>query len=71
MMTNGGQILFTDESHFYVNSVDGREKLYLRQGEQNTHFNFTPSVSFGGGSVMVWGTICLGARTELVAVDKK
>lgn len=64
-----GQVLFTDESRFCVNSIDGRERLYRRPGEQNEQFNFTPTVSFGGGSVMVWGGICLGARTELVVID--
>jgi hypothetical protein len=62
------QILFTDETRFCVNSID-REKLYRRQREQNAQFNFTPTVSFGGGSVMVWRGICLGARTELAAID--
>lgn len=63
------KILFTDESRFCVNSIDGRERLYRRQGEQNAQFNFTRTVPFGGGSVMVWGGICLEARTELVVID--
>lgn len=62
------QVLFTDESRFLINSIDGRERLYRRPGEQNKQFNFTPTVSFGGGSIMVWGGICLGARTELVVI---
>jgi len=62
-------VLFTDESRFYVNSIDGRERLYHRRGEQDEHVNFTPTVSYGGGSVMIWGGICLGARTELVVVN--
>jgi len=31
--------------------------------------NFTPTVSYGGGSVMVWGGIGLGVRTQLVVVN--
>lgn len=62
-------VLFTDESRFCVNSIDGRERVYRRAGEQNEQFNFTPTVSFGGGSIMVWGGIHLGGRTELVVVD--
>jgi len=62
-------VLFTDESRFCVNSIDGREKLYRRRGEQDEQFNFTPTVSYGGGSVMVWGGICLGAPIELVVVN--
>jgi len=62
-------VLFSDESRFCVNSIDGRERLYRRRGEQDEQFNFTPTVSYGGGSVMVWCGICLGARTELVVVN--
>jgi hypothetical protein len=60
--------LFTNESRFCVNSIDGREKLYRCQ-EQNAQFNFTLTVSFGGGSVMVWSGICLEACTELMTID--
>lgn len=62
-------VLFTDESRFCINSIDGRERLYRRRGEEDEQFNFTATVSYGGGSVMVWGGICLGARTELVVVN--
>jgi len=54
-------VLFTDESRFCVNSIDDKESLYRRRGEPDKQFNFTPTVSYGGGSVMVWGGICLGA----------
>jgi len=60
-------VFFTDESRFCVNSIDGRERLYRRRGEQDS--DFTPTVSYGVGSVMVWGGICLGARTRLVVVN--
>jgi len=44
-------------------------RLYRRRGEKDEQFNFSPTVSYGGGSVMVWSGICLGARTELVVVN--
>jgi len=56
-------VLFTDESRFWVYSIEGRERLYCRRGEQDEQFNFTPTVSYGGGSVMVWGGIHLGAQS--------
>lgn len=62
-------VLFTDESRFCVNFVDGRERMWRYPGERYNPTNFTETVAYGGGSVMVWGGICLGARTELVIVD--
>jgi len=44
-------VLFTDESRFCVNSIDYRERLYRRRGEQDEQYNFTPTVPYGGGSV--------------------
>jgi hypothetical protein len=64
------QVLFTDESRFCINTIDGRERIWRRRGERYSQCNFTPKVPFGGGSIMVWGGIGLGARTELVIVDR-
>jgi hypothetical protein len=63
------QVLFTDESRFCVNTIYGRERIWRRRGERYSQCNFTPKVPFGGGSIMIWGGIGLGARTELVIVD--
>jgi transposase len=63
------QVLFTDESRFCVNTIYGRERIWRRRGERYSQCNFTPKVPFGGGSIMIWGRIGLGARTELVIVD--
>jgi len=49
-----------------IPSTVGKDR---RRGEQDEQFNFTPTVSCGGCSVMVWGGICLGTRTELVVVN--
>lgn len=64
-----GQVLFTDESRFCVNFVDGRERMWRYPGERYHPANFTETVAYGGGSVMVWGGICLGVRTELVVIE--
>jgi hypothetical protein len=63
------QVLFTDESRFCVNTIYGKERIWRRRGERYSQCNFTPKVPFGGGSIMVWGGIGLGARIELVIVD--
>lgn len=64
-----GRVLFSDESRFCVNFVDGRERMWRHRGEHYRQANFTGTVSYGGGSVMVWGGICLGARTELEIIS--
>lgn len=64
------QILFTDESRFCLKSPDGRQRVWRRVGERFAQCNIVPKVSFGGGSIMVWGGICLEARTELVVVGR-
>lgn len=58
-------VLFTDESRFSLFGPDGRGRVWRRRGERYAHCNMSGTVQFGGGSIMVWGGICLGARTEL------
>lgn len=64
-----GQVLFTDECRVMLNQIDGRQRVWRRKGERYIQSNFENTVAYGGGSIMVWGGICLGARTELVVVD--
>lgn len=62
-------ILFTDESRFCLRTPDGRERIYRRTGERFLQNHFSPRVSYGGGSVMVWGGISFEARTNLVIMN--
>jgi hypothetical protein len=41
-------------------------KVYRRPGERFAQCNVVGTVSFGGGSVMIWGSISLDTRTEMV-----
>jgi hypothetical protein len=65
------QVWFTDESRFVYkhNRREGKEYGDVEE-RRYSQCNFTPKVPFGGGSIMVWGGIGLGARTELVIVDR-
>ena len=63
------RILFSDESRFSLFFNDRRNMVFRRQGERYAQCNIVGTVSFGGGSVMVWGGISLDGRTELVIVD--
>lgn len=61
-------VLFTDESRFCLHSPDGRKRVWRRAGERFAECTFSPRLSHGGGSVMVWGGITREARTDLVVV---
>ena len=56
-------VLFTDESRFCLNSPDGRERVWRRTGERFAECAFSPRLSHGGGSVMVWAGISREAHT--------
>jgi hypothetical protein len=45
-------------------------RVYRRPGERYVQCNITQTVSYGGGSIMVWGGISLEGRTELVIVNQ-
>jgi hypothetical protein len=65
-----GRILFTDESRFCLRSPDGRQRVSRRTDERVAQCNFVPGISFGSGSIMIWGGISTEARTELVVVNE-
>jgi hypothetical protein len=64
-----GRILFTDVSRFCRRSPDGHQRVWSRTCERFAQCNFVPGISFGSGSIMVWGGISMEARTELVVVN--
>uniref|UniRef100_A0AAZ3PQR2 Transposase Tc1-like domain-containing protein n=1 Tax=Oncorhynchus tshawytscha TaxID=74940 RepID=A0AAZ3PQR2_ONCTS len=51
-------VLFTDESRFTLSTCD---KVWRRRGEHSAACNILQHDWIGGGSVMVWGGISLGA----------
>ena len=56
---SGDRVLFTDESRFTLYRADGRRRVYRRRGER---------FADGGGSVMVWGGIAHGIKSQLIIV---
>lgn len=64
-----GKILFTDETRIQLWKPDGRGRVYRRSGERFAECNLAQNVSFGGGSIMLWGGISWESRTELVEVN--
>ena len=63
------RVLFTDESRFTLFRPDGRHRIYRRRGERFTDACVVEWDRFGGGSVMVWGGIAHGVKSQLIVVD--
>lgn len=62
-------VLFVDESRVALRAPDGRERVWRRRGERFLPITTRQVAPFHGGSIMIWGGICLRARTELVLVN--
>ena len=62
------RVRFTDESRFTLFCADGRCRVYRRRGERFADACFVERDRFGGGSVMVWGGIAHGIKSQLIIV---
>ena len=62
------RVLFTDESRFTLYRADGRRLVYRRRGERFADACVVERDRFGGGSVMVWGGIAHGIKSQLIIV---
>lgn len=69
-LRNWSPVLFTDESRFHVSTCDRRVRVWRRAGERYADCNIVEHDHFGGGSIMVWGGICIAGRTELCIIDR-
>jgi hypothetical protein len=70
MINDWANVLFIDEPRFCLYSNDRRVRVYKRPGERYAQCNIVGTVSYGGGSVMVWGGILSAAYTNIVIVDR-
>ena len=62
------RVLFTDESRFTLYRADSRRRVYRRRGERFADACVVERDRFGGGSVMVWGGIAHGIKSQLIIV---
>ena len=62
------RVLFTDESRFTLYCTDGRRRVYRRRVERFADACVVERNRFGGGSVMVWGGIAHGIKSQLIIV---
>lgn len=60
------RIIFSDEARFLLFPVDGRVRVWRATSERLAPNCIVDSVSYGGGSVHVWGAISTNSRSELV-----
>lgn len=61
-------VLFTDECRVCIYGSDRRSRVYRRPGERFSQCCFSETVSYGGGSCMIWGGISLEGKTDIVFV---
>jgi hypothetical protein len=61
--------LFSDESRFSLCFSDGRYRVYRSRAERFTDQCVHESDRFGGGSAMMWASICHDGRTQLKIVQ--
>ncbi|GFW83042.1 transposable element Tcb2 transposase [Trichonephila clavipes] len=64
-----GRVLFTDESRFSLSSDSHRILIWRERGSRNHPSNIIERDRYGGRSVLVWGSIMLGSRTDLHIFD--
>jgi transposase len=63
------RIIFSDESKFNVVYSDGKRNVWRKPGTSLEDGNFTPTVKFGGGSVMAWGCFSYNGVGRLQLID--
>ena len=63
-------VTFSDESRFCLRHIDGRLRVWSRNGERHTEVNVQLRHAYNGGSVMVWAGVTADRRTDLVVVQE-
>ena len=63
------RVLFSDESRFNLSHHDGRIRVFRRRGERFADNCLIGRDRFGGGSLMVWGSIMGRKKTNLIVVQ--
>ena len=61
-------VTFSDESRLCLRHIDGRLRVWRRNGKRHTEVHVQPRHAYNGGSVMVWAGVTADRRTDLVVV---
>ena len=70
-MDDWHKVVWSDESKFNVFGSDGRVYIRRRVGEDCLMECVQSTVTFGGGSLMVWGCITCDGVGSLTKVDSR
>jgi transposase len=63
-------VLFSDESRFCLDHIDGRARVWRRPGDRYQDACIVQHDRYGGGSLMVWGGISMAGRTDLLVLQQ-
>lgn len=66
---NWARVLFSDESRFGIYPDSRRVRVWREPNNANRLRNVQEVHSFRGGTVMVWGGISIGGRTDLILLE--
>lgn len=69
--TYWNKIIWSDESKFELFKSKGKVLVWRENGTALKPKNLTPTVKYGGGSVMVWGCMSASGVGKLVFIDGK
>ena len=69
-MHQWSNILFSDETRITLIGPNGRPRVYRRPNERYSPCTIVETVSFQGGSIMLWGGISYEARTDLLILKR-
>lgn len=67
-LRNWRKIHWSDESRFLLHVTDGRTRVWRRRNTAYAQRHISPTVPFGGGSVMVWGCISHDCKLDLLTI---
>lgn len=64
-----GRVLFSDESRFSYHPDSRRIRIWREPGKAARLQHAREIVKYGGGSIMFWGAIHIGGRTDLILIE--
>ncbi len=67
-LANWRKVHWSDESRFLLSMTDGRARVWRQTNTAYVQRNILEQISFGSGSIMVWGCMSHDCKLDLVTV---